>query len=115
MFFRGMAWHQVEQQMHPTAVHFSDELFHIRHGAVAGRDLLIILYVVARIAKGGEVAWIHPNGVEAKPLNIIELFQNPGQIADAVPIGILKGLWIDFIKKSCFKPFRQGCHKPHPF
>ena len=82
------------------------QLSHILVGAVAGRNLLIVPDVVARVLEGRVKAGIDPQGVAAEALHVGQLFGDAGKVADAVSVGVPEALRIDFIKYGVTKP---GC------
>ena len=106
MFFTGVAGNQIQQNPDPQRVGAAAQLRHILVGAVAGRNLLIVPDVVARILEGRVKAGIDPQGVAAETLHVGQLFGDAGKVADAVSVGVPEALRIYFIKYGVTKP---GC------
>ena len=106
VFFTGVAGNQIQQNPDPQRVGAAAQLSHILVGAVAGRNLLIVPDVVARILEGRVKAGIDPQGVAAETLHVGQLFGDAGKVADAVSVGVPEALRIYFIKYGVTKP---GC------
>ena len=104
-----MPRHEVEQDLHAPLVRLFKETLCVLVGAVAGSDLLVVAHVVPRIHEGRLEAGIDPEGVAAQSLHIVELLDDALKIADAVGVGIVKALRIDFVKDGRFQPGGK-CH-----
>lgn len=81
MFFTGVAGNQIQQNPDPQRVGAAAQLSHILVGAVAGRNLLIVPDVVARVLEGRVKAGIDPQGVAAEALHVGQLFGDAGKVA----------------------------------
>jgi hypothetical protein len=93
---------QVKEHVDASVMGFAKESVEILIGAVAGCYLLVIPYVIACILERRVIAGIDPDRIAAKALNIIELLYDTVDISDTVVIGVLEGLWIDFVENSVF-------------
>ena len=67
-------------------------------GAVARRHFFIIAYVVPCILKGRIIAGVDPERIAAKAFYVLQFLCDSVDITDSVPVRIIEGLWIDFIK-----------------
>ncbi len=73
MLLAGVAGHKVEQNVHPAGVRLTEQLLQVLVRAVAGRDLAVIPYIIARVLHGRIKAGVQPNRVAAKGLYIVQL------------------------------------------
>ena len=112
MGFTGVARHQVQQHPDAPLVSFTKQVHQVGLGAVTGGYLLVIPDIVAGILEGGVVDGVEPQGVAAQALDIVQLFGDAVEVTDAIAVGVLEGLGVDFVKDCVFQP---GCaHKIIP-
>ena len=100
----GVARHQVQQHVHAPPVGLGEQPLQILVGAVARGHGVIVGHVVACVSEGRIKAGIQPQGVAAQVKNIVQLFRDAVQVADAVGVGVPEGLGIDLIKNRVVKP-----------
>jgi hypothetical protein len=74
------------------------------YGAIPGRAFVKIAYVVSGVPERRLKTWVQPDCVATDGLDVIELADNTSQVADAVPVGIQKVLWINLIKYGRREP-----------
>ena len=94
----SVAGDQVQKNPDTLLMGLVKETVKVFIGAVAGCHLLVIADIVTCVFKRGVVAGIDPESVAAKALNIIQLFDDPVKISDAVRVCILERLGIDLIE-----------------
>ena len=85
-----MPRYKIKQNVHPAFMHLIKQVFQILIGPVARCRLVIISYIIPRITKRRIKAWIHPDGIAPKPLDIVKLLYYPVKIPYTVSITILK-------------------------
>ena len=92
-----------------------DEIF---VGTVPGGYTFVVPHVVTCILKWRVKTRIDPQGVTAQGFYVVQFFYDAGDIANAVTIGVVKALGINFIKYSVvqpgsghvpFRPFHSLC------
>ena len=110
VFLAGMAGHQVQQHMDALGMSCFKQRFGIRVGAIAGGNQLIIAHIIPGVLERGIKAGVDPKGVAPQLFDVIQLFDNPLQIADAIPVGIIKALGVNFVKNCVFQPLFQNNH-----
>ena len=110
MLLAGVAGHQIQQ--HPDALFMGrvKQADQILVGAVAGRHLFVVPHIVARILEGGIKAGVDPQCVAAQLLDIVQLFNDAGDVTDAIAVGIVKGLRINFVENRVFQPLFHEVH-----
>ena len=79
-------------------------------GAVAGRHLFVVPHIVARILEGGIKAGVDPQCIAAQLLDIVQLFNDAGDVTDAIAVGIVEGLRINFVENCVFQPLFHEVH-----
>ena len=94
---RGMVRHKIQDQLHVPRVQTGNKRAHIVQGAKLVHDVPIVRDVIAVIIVGALVAGTQPDGVDAEFLQIIQLFNDARQIADAVSVGVHEAAGIDLI------------------
>src|SRR5260370_31882517 len=85
------------------------EQFEVAQGSVARIDIDIVRDVVAVISQGRREEWKQPQAGDAEVLKIIESRDEPGEVPDAIAIGVLKSADVKFVDYSVFKPEGIGC------
>src|SRR5271154_34362 len=75
----------------------------VLHRAKFRHNLAVISNVIAIVCVWRVIMGRKPNDVDAQVLEVVQPFSNTLKVADAVPIRILKGPRIDFIK-NCLSP-----------
>ena len=97
-----MTGNQVQKDPDALLMGLVKETVKIFVSAVAGRHFFVIADVVTGVFKGGVVAGIDPERIAPKTLYIIQLFDDPVNISDAVTVCIPERLGIDLIENSVF-------------
>jgi len=83
---------------------FGEETFEVIIGAITRGNLVIICHIIAGVVEGGHETGVNPDGIHAEGLNVVQLFGDPWQVANAVVIGVIKGLGINLIEDCFFQP-----------
>ena len=94
---RGVTRDQIHHDLQPALVRFLGQTDKIVVGAVARRDGVEIRHVVAGITERTDENGVEPHDGVAHIGDVIELGDDAVQIADAVAVGITKGLGIDVV------------------
>ena len=97
---RGVARNQIQQNMNAALMGLDEQALQILVCAIAWRYGIEILDIIASIHERRFEARIQPNPAKAHFCNIVQLFDNSGNITNTICIGILKTLWIDLIKNT---------------
>ena len=107
MLRRRVSGDQVQQNMHSPLVGLGKKVFQVLVGAVPGGYRVIIRHVVACVQERRGEAGVQPQGVAAQLPDVVQAMDDAGNIADAVGIGVLKGLGVNFIENCVFEPCRH--------
>jgi hypothetical protein len=99
-----MAGNQIEQDADTLFVGLLKEPAEIAVGPVTGGNLFIVAHIVPRVLERRIKTGIDPQGVESQIPNKPKFLDDPLDIAYPVPIGIVIGLGIDFVKHRVFQP-----------
>ena len=100
----GVPGHEVEQHVHAAPVARFKQADEVVVGAVARGHAAVIRHIVAGVAKGRDKTGVEPEGVYPELLQIVELLDDAGDIADAVVVGVVETLRIDFVEDGTVKP-----------
>ena len=73
---------------------------------------IIVPDIIAHIGVGRVVNRAEPHRTDAQPLQIIQPPDNSSQIADTVPVGVLKAAGIDLIENAFFPPLIHLIYPP---
>ena len=115
---------QLGDHPQPTLVRFGDEAPRVGHAAVVGVDVLVFGNVIAVVATRRGIERQEPDGVDPQVSDVVELVDQPGEVADAVVVGVEEGLQVDLVDHGVLVPERvldEGCglarfrHVPVPF
>src|SRR3954451_1973064 len=82
----------------------ADELIEIRYGAENWIDARVVGNIITEIRHRRGIDWRQPDRVDAEPIEIIEPRDNPAQIANAVPAGVLKRTRVDLVDDPPLPP-----------
>ncbi|SIH08318.1 Uncharacterised protein [Mycobacteroides abscessus subsp. abscessus] len=99
----------VDDQVHDDAdaalLGGGDQGVHVGHRPELGIDGLVVRDVVAVVLAGRHIHWAQPKGIDAQPLKVIKATGNPRQIADAIPVAVLKTLRVDLVNDGLLPPW----------
>ena len=88
----------------PRRLASDDEAPEILHGPEIGIDGAVVGDVVAVVAAGRRIERQQPQRGDAEVLQIVELFGQPGEIADAVIVAVGEGLDVQLIDDGVLVP-----------
>ena len=108
VFLACVAGHQVKQHTDALLMRGPEQRGGVLVRAVARGDLFVVAHIIARILERRIKAGVDPKGVAPQLFDVIQLFDNPLQIADAIPVGIIKALGVNFVKNCVFQPLFQN-------
>ena len=108
MLVRGVVHHHVEQDAHASPVDLLDQLQGVFQRAKFGGDGPVIRNVVAKIPLRRLEERGAPDGFEAEIPDVIELLDEPLNIANAIPVGVTERARIDLIDGSSVVPGQVG-------
>ena len=101
-----MAGDEVHDNLDAAFVGLTDQFDHVGVRAKARIHLVIVDYVVTTVHPAGFINRIQPDGRHPDTLDIVELQSNPGDVADAVSVGIHIGRRINLVEYRPVQPFR---------
>ena len=83
-----------------------------RQGAVVGMDAAVVGDVVAVVAPRRRVEGQQPERVDAELGDVVELREQPGEVADAVVVGVEEGLHVQLVDDRVVVPERVVARMP---
>ena len=86
MFLGRVTGNQIQQYPHIPFVGFVKKPEQVFVAAVTGGDFFVVPHIVAGIPERRIKTGIDPQGVAPQPFNIIEFFDYPRNVANAVPV-----------------------------
>ena len=86
-----------------------DEQRDVLDGAVVGEHRAVVGDVVAAVAQRALLERQQPDAVHAEPLEIFELADQPGEIADAVVVAVVERADRELVEHRLLKPERIIC------
>lgn len=96
--------HQVHHELDAARVHCIKQLFPIRECAKFVHNVAVIADVITVVVVRRFIDRTQPYDVDAELLQIIELFQNPAQVAAAVAVAVLETARINLIDNAFLPP-----------
>ena len=90
MLDRSMSRDEVEQHSDTPFSGSADQGDHVVIGAVSGRDAQVISNVVTCIAKRRCETRIEPDHINSKPMQVVKVLDNTGEISDPIAVGVCK-------------------------
>jgi len=104
----SVAGHQVQEDADAAAACLRKERLQVGVRAVAGRDLVVVADIVARILERGGEAGVQPQRVDAERLQVVQFRADARQVTDTIAVGIVKRLRVDFVEDGILEPGRVG-------
>src|SRR3954452_14145468 len=101
--------HEVEDHAQPAPMHFVEQAIELLHRSEDRMNSAIIRYVIAEVRHGRGINWRDPDRIDTQIHQVIDAAANAIQIADSIPVAVLKRPRIDFIN-YCILPPRQVLH-----
>ena len=109
----GVTGNEIQQHVHVPPVGFIEEAAEILIGTVTGRDGVEVCHVIARITEGRLEAGVDPQRIAAKIADVIQLFDDALEVADAVGVGVVEGLGVDLVEDRVVEPLGLLCCHGH--
>jgi hypothetical protein len=104
MLVGGVVDHQLGDHPQAALVRRFDEPAHVAQRAVCRIDAAVVGDVVAVVAQRRGVERQHPEGVDAERLDVVELLQQAGEVADAVVGRIEERLDVQLVDDGVLVP-----------
>src|SRR4026209_104213 len=104
----GVVKHQIHDHLDVTLVRFFQKMFEIFHSSILGIDRVIVGHIITVIGRG----WVdghQPEAPDSQIVQIIQLFDDAVEIADAVAIAVTKGTDEDLIEYRVVPPGESLC------
>ena len=116
MLVRGVVDDQLDDDAHAALMRFAHELPKIRETAIGLMDVAIVGDVIAVIAQRRGKERQQPNGGHAEFLNVVELSDKAGDVADAVVIGVVERFQMQLVNDRVLVPVgtfgdRRSAHR----
>jgi hypothetical protein len=102
---------EIGDHANAAAVRGVEQLDEIIDGAELGQHLVEVADVVAAVAQRRVVERRQPKTVNAKPLEVVELFGQPAQVTGAVGVGVVERPHQHLVEHRALEPgavLRQG-------
>ncbi len=105
---RGVVHHQVGDHADPTLVRGLDEVAHVVDRPVVRLDREEVRDVVAAVAQRRPVEGQQPDAVDAEPLQVVELVDQPAEVAGPVAVSVEEGAGVNLVEDGRLEPQRLG-------
>ena len=106
MRVRGVVHDQVDDDAHVALVRLGDELAELVERAELGEDPLVVGDVVAAVAQRRGEERRKPQPVDAEPLQVVELADQPAEVAGAVAVRVDERAHHDLVEHRSSVPLR---------
>ena len=104
MFVRAVVHDQVHDDFDPSFVGRGKHAVEVFHGSELRHNISVVRDVVTVVIIGRFVDRRQPDHINAEFFEIIQMHCDTVQVADSIPVTVLKGAWIDLINDSFFPP-----------
>jgi hypothetical protein len=88
---------EIEQHADATLTGHRAERDQVVVAAVPGGDLQVVRHVVARVAERRGEARVEPDRVHAQPGQVVQVVDDPRQVANPVAVAVRKALRVDLV------------------
>ena len=96
--------HYVHDEFDAAVVHAFQHPIEIFHGAELFHDGPIVADVVAVIVVRRAVYRVQPHHIHAQALDVVQLFDDPFEVANAIPVGVFETAGVDLVNDGLFPP-----------
>ena len=93
----GVVDHEVHDQLHAARVHAREQLVEVRERPEHRVDVLVVADVVAGVVLRRRVDRREPEHVDAELGEVVEVADDPAQVADPVAVGVREAARIDLV------------------
>ena len=100
----GVVGHQVHEDADATRAGLAHEVVEVVEGAERGIDVAVVRHVVAPVAVGRAGDRRQPDAADAEPRQVVELGDDAGQVAHAVPVRVGVGAGVDLVEDAAVPP-----------
>ena len=104
MLVRGVIDDQLGDDAQAAAVRLFEKALEIVEVAVDRIDGAVVGDVVAVVAQRRRIERQQPEGGDAEVLQVVELFDQAGKVADAVAVAVHEGADVDFVDDRVLVP-----------
>jgi hypothetical protein len=98
--------HEVGDHPDAALVGGFDEVAHVVDGAVVRLDLEVVGDVVAAVAQRRLVERQQPDAVDAEPVQVVELLDQPAEVTRPVAVGVVERARMDLVEDRRLEPER---------
>ena len=112
VFIRAVVYDQIHNDMLIPLFGLCKEAVHVLHCAEAGVNIVVIGDIISLVGQRGPVDRREPDYVHPQVFEIVEFFDNAGDVSDAVAIRVVETLGIDLISDLVMPPL--SFHKQEP-
>ena len=110
-----MVQNLVHNNLDAQAMGCVQNLFEIVQSTISRIDIIVIRHIVAVIYLRGCINGGKPDAVNTQFLQDRKLGQDPFQVADAVPVGILEAFAVNLIEYRFLPPFSLHIFLPSEY
>ena len=104
MLVRTVVHDQVHDDFDPSFMGGGEHAVEVFHGSELRHNISVVRDVVTVVIIGRFVYRRQPDHINAEFFEIIQMHGDTVQVADSIPVTVLKGAWIDLINDSFFPP-----------
>jgi hypothetical protein len=104
----GVVDDELDHDLHAALMGGVEDQLEVVQGTVAGIDVDVVGDVVAVVAQGRGEEGEHPEAGDAEVLQVVELGEEAGEIADAVCVGVHEGTDVELVDDRVFIPEGVG-------
>ena len=99
---------EVHHQLHVPRVQLRDQLVELLERAEERVDVVVVGDVVAVVGHRRAVDRAQPDDVDAEQLEMVEVVQDPAEVADAVTVAVGEAARVDLVDHGGLPPVAPG-------
>src|SRR5216684_311922 len=104
MLVRGVIDHELDNGPKLAPLGFLHEAAEVLHRSEVGVYVAVFRDGVTVVASGRRIEWQQPEGGDAQILQIVELFRQSDEVADAVAVAVRKSLDVKLVDDGILEP-----------
>jgi hypothetical protein len=101
-----MSQDELGDHAHPAPVSLTQEEAKVAQAPVRRMDLAVVGNVIAVVTQGRGIEGKKPEGRDAEALQVVELLNQTLEVADPVPVAVMKGPHVGFVYDRVLVPSR---------
>jgi hypothetical protein len=108
MLIGAVIGYKVEDDFNVSVMRFTNQAVHIGQSTEQGVNVFIITDIITKIGHRRRITGGNPNGVDPQPGQVVQSFNDAGQVANTVAVAVLVAAGINLVNNGLLPPIVHG-------